>query len=79
VFLIDVSGSMFQANKLPLVKTSMKMLVDQLRPIDNVAIVFMQVRWALELESTPASDKQKIKDVIDGLVQVVVQRAALVL
>jgi Ca-activated chloride channel family protein len=39
VFLVDVSGSMNEPNKLPLVKTSMKMLVDQLRPIDNIAIV----------------------------------------
>ncbi|MES2376790.1 MAG: von Willebrand factor type A domain-containing protein [Bacteroidota bacterium] len=67
VFLIDVSGSMDQANKLPLVKTSMKMLVDQLRPIDNVAIVVYAGSVGVRLESTPASDKQKIKDVIDQL------------
>jgi Ca-activated chloride channel family protein len=67
VFLIDVSGSMAQDNKLPLVKTSMKMLVDQLRPIDNVAIVVYAGSVGVRLESTPASDKQKIKDVIDQL------------
>jgi hypothetical protein len=39
VFLIDVSGSMNEENKLPLVKTSMKMLVEQLRPQDKVARV----------------------------------------
>ena len=39
VFLIDVSGSMDEPNKLPLVKASMKMLVEQLRPQDRVAIV----------------------------------------
>jgi Ca-activated chloride channel family protein len=67
VFLIDVSGSMDQPNKLPLVKTSIKMLVDQLRPIDNVAIVVYAGVVGVRLESTPASDKQKIKDVIDQL------------
>ncbi|MBC7401486.1 MAG: von Willebrand factor type A domain-containing protein [Mucilaginibacter sp.] len=67
VFLIDVSGSMDMPNKLPLVKTSMKMLVDQLRPIDNVAIVVYAGEVGVRLESTPASDKQKIKDVIDQL------------
>src|SRR5437868_10490083 len=39
VFLIDVSGSMQTANKLPLVQASMKMLVDQLREQDKVSIV----------------------------------------
>ncbi len=39
VFLIDVSGSMDEPNKLPLVKASMKMLVDQFREQDKVAIV----------------------------------------
>jgi Ca-activated chloride channel family protein len=67
VFLIDVSGSMDQSNKLPLVKTSMKMLVDQLRPIDNVAIVTYAGSVGVRLESTPATDKKKIKDVIDQL------------
>lgn len=67
VFLIDVSGSMFAPNKLPLVKTSMKMLVDQLRPIDNVAIVVYAGEVGVKLESTPADQKEKIKDVIDQL------------
>jgi Ca-activated chloride channel family protein len=67
VFLIDVSGSMFEANKLPLVKTSMKMLVDQLRPIDHVAIVVYAGEVGVKLESTPADQKKKIKDVIDQL------------
>lgn len=67
VFLIDVSGSMMEPNKLPLVKTSLKMLVDQLRPIDNVAIVTYAGYVSVPLESTKADDKQKIKDAIDGL------------
>jgi Ca-activated chloride channel family protein len=67
VFLLDVSGSMDEPNKLPLVKTSMKMLVDQLRPIDNVAIVVYAGEAGVKLESTPGDQKQKIKDAIDQL------------
>jgi len=67
VFLIDVSGSMDEPNKLPLVKTSMKMLVDNLRPIDHVAIVVYASEVGVKLESTPGDQKEKIKDVIDQL------------
>ncbi len=67
VFLIDVSGSMAGSNRLPLVKTSMKMLVDQLRDIDRVAIVTYSSTATVRLESTPASAKTKIKDAIDAL------------
>lgn len=67
VFLIDVSGSMAGSNRLPLVKTSMKMLVDQLRDIDRVAIVTYSSTASVRLESTPASEKTKIKDAIDAL------------
>ncbi|GAA4093896.1 hypothetical protein GCM10022392_15570 [Mucilaginibacter panaciglaebae] len=67
VFLIDVSGSMNEPNKLPLVKTSFKMLADQLRPIDHVAIITYAGYVSVALESTKADDKQKIKDAIDGL------------
>lgn len=67
VFLIDVSGSMNEANKLPLVKSSMKMLVDQLRPVDKVAIVVYAGAAGLKLESTACDQKTKIKDAIDDL------------
>ncbi|WP_448698423.1 von Willebrand factor type A domain-containing protein [Mucilaginibacter sp. AW1-3] len=67
VFLIDVSGSMDEPNKLPLVKTSMKMLVDNLRPIDHVAIVVYASEVGVKLESTPGNEKEKIKDAIDQL------------
>lgn len=67
VFLIDVSGSMNSANKLPLVKSSLKMLVDQLRPIDNVAMVVYAGAAGLVLPSTPGDQKVKIKDAIDNL------------
>ncbi|HVV55869.1 MAG TPA: von Willebrand factor type A domain-containing protein [Mucilaginibacter sp.] len=67
VFLLDVSGSMGEPNKLPLVKASMKMLVDQLRPQDRVAIVTYSGQAGVKLPSTPGDEKQKIKDAIDDL------------
>lgn len=68
VFLLDVSGSMNAPNKLPLVKSSMKMLVDQLRPIDRVAIVVYAGAAGLKLESTSCDQKTKIKDALDDLI-----------
>ncbi|HET6996798.1 MAG TPA: VWA domain-containing protein [Chitinophagaceae bacterium] len=67
VFLIDVSGSMDEPNKLPLVKASLNMLVDQLREQDKVAIVVYAGNAGLVLPSTSGADKQKIKDAIDNL------------
>ena len=67
VFLIDVSGSMEEPNKLPLVKASMKLLVDQLRNKDKVAIVVYAGNAGLVLPSTPGENKQAIKQAIDGL------------
>jgi len=67
VFMIDVSGSMNSPNKLPLVKTSLKLLLEELRPQDRVAIVVYSGSTALLLPSTPASEKMKISRVIDGL------------
>ncbi len=67
VFLIDVSGSMMSANKLPLVQASLKMLVDQLRPVDKVAIVVYAGAAGLVLPSTPGDQKSTIKDAIDKL------------
>ena len=66
VFLIDVSGSMSDANKLPLLKSSLKLLVKQLRPQDRVAIV-TYANHTKEVLATPGSDKAKILDAIDGL------------
>ena len=67
VFLIDVSGSMQDPNKLPLVKASMNMLVDQLREEDHVAIVVYAGAAGLVLPATPGSDKMKIKEAIQAL------------
>ncbi|MEP7258930.1 MAG: VWA domain-containing protein, partial [Flavitalea sp.] len=67
VFLIDVSGSMEDMNKLPLVKASMKMLVDQLREKDKVAIVVYSGNAGLVLPSTGGDNKVKIREAIDNL------------
>ena len=67
VFLLDVSGSMADANKLPLVKSAMKMLVDKLRPQDRVAIVVYSGQAGIKLPSTPGNEKETIKDAIDQL------------
>jgi Ca-activated chloride channel family protein len=67
VFLIDTSGSMNAPNKLPLVKQSLEMLLDQLDGNDSVAIVTYAGTAGTALEPTPASEKAKIKAVIEGL------------
>ena len=67
VFLIDVSGSMSGPTRLDLVKSSMNLLVNNLRDNDKVAIVVYANEVGEKLESTPGSDKQKIKDVINSL------------
>jgi Ca-activated chloride channel family protein len=67
VFLIDVSGSMDQPNKLPLVKSSLNMLTDQLREQDKVAIVVYAGAAGLVLPPTHGNEKTKIKDAINNL------------
>jgi len=67
VFLIDVSGSMFEPNKLPLVKQGLELLVNQLRPKDRVAIVVYAGNAGLVLPSTPGSNKGAILSAIQGL------------
>lgn len=67
VFLIDVSGSMDQPNKLPLVKRSFGMLVDQLREEDHVAIVTYAGSAGTLLEPTPGHEKEKIRAAISSL------------
>ena len=68
VFLIDTSGSMDEPNKLPLVKQSLTMLLDQLDGDDSVAIVTYAGYAGTALVPTPANEKAKIKAVIDSLV-----------
>ncbi len=67
VFLLDVSGSMDQPNKLPLVKESMRLLVNQLIPSDSIAIVVYAGESGLLLPSTGGDQKRKILDAIDSL------------
>jgi Ca-activated chloride channel homolog len=67
VFLIDVSGSMNQSNKLPLLKSSLKMLVQELGDNDKVAIVVYAGAAGLVLESTSGSKKRDINAAIDRL------------
>lgn len=67
VFLIDVSGSMDMPNKLPLVQSSMRLLTDQLREKDKVAIVVYAGAAGLVLPPTSGFNKQKIKDAINNL------------
>jgi Ca-activated chloride channel family protein len=67
VFLLDVSGSMDEPNKLPLVKNSIKMLLDQMNASDKISIVVYAGAAGTVLEPTPASDKAKIIAAIDNL------------
>jgi Ca-activated chloride channel homolog len=67
VFLIDVSGSMDQANKLPLVVQSLKVLVSQLRKEDKVAIVVYAGAAGLVLPPTSGDKKMTIIDALDKL------------
>ncbi len=67
VFLLDVSGSMSAANKLPYVKKSMEMILNELRDEDRVAIVVYAGAAGLVLPSTSARDKGKIMAAIDNL------------
>lgn len=66
-FLIDVSGSMESEDKLPLVKASLKLLLNQLRDEDKVAIVVYAGSAGLVLPPTPGSDKTKIRSAIENL------------
>lgn len=67
VFLIDVSGSMDEPNKLPLLKSSFKMLVNQLREQDRVAIVVYAGAAGLVLPSTRGSEKKVIMEALENL------------
>ena len=67
VFLIDVSGSMNSQNKLPLLKESMKVLVNQLRKNDNVAIVVYAGAAGMVLPPTSGDEKETIIKALDIL------------
>lgn len=67
VFLIDVSGSMGAANKLPLLKSAFKLLVNQLREKDKVAIVVYAGAAGVVLKPTSGANKQAILEALDKL------------
>lgn len=67
VFLVDTSGSMNQANKLPLLKNALKMLLDTLSAEDTVAIVTYAGSAGVALAPTKVKDKVKILHLIDEL------------
>ena len=67
VFLIDTSGSMQDANKLPLLKQAFRLMISELRAEDQVAIVTYAGSAGTALEPTPARDRARILDAIDRL------------
>lgn len=67
VFLVDVSGSMNEPDKLPLLKNSFRLLLDKLDSDDTVSIVTYAGRAGTALEPTKVSEKQKILQALDHL------------
>ncbi|QYS92534.1 VWA domain-containing protein [Flavobacterium covae] len=67
VFLIDVSGSMEEENKLPLLKESMKILVKELRPQDKISMVVYAGAAGMILPPTSGNEKNKIMNALDKL------------
>lgn len=67
VFLFDVSGSMNNRNKLPLLKSGFSLLVDQLTEKDTVSIVVYAGAAGVVLPPTPGNEKQKILNAINNL------------
>lgn len=67
VFLVDVSGSMFAPNRLPLVQAALRLLTQQLRPQDRVSLVTYAGATRVELAPTPGNQKEKILGAINRL------------
>lgn len=67
VFLIDVSGSMDEPDKLPLLRNAFRMLVNKLKPTDTVSIVTYAGNAGTVLEPTKVRDRDKILNAIDNL------------
>lgn len=67
VFLIDVSGSMDMPNRLPLLKSAFRKLVENLRPIDTVSIVVYGGVTGIMLQPTSGDKKEKILEAIEDL------------
>ncbi len=67
VFLIDASGSMADANKLPLLQSAFRLLVNELRDKDRVSIVVYAGSAGVVLPPTPGNEKDKILNALDKL------------
>ncbi len=67
VFLIDVSGSMERPNRLPLLQSAFKLLVENLRSKDTISIVTYGGGVAVRLSSASGAEKEKINNLIDSL------------
>ena len=67
VFLVDVSGSMEQDNRLPLARKALKLLVSQLGPKDRVSIVTYAGTVGALLDTTPGDQKEKLNAAIDSM------------
>ena len=67
VFLIDISGSMSSAGKLPLLKRAFGLLIDQLRPQDHVSIVTYASGVKIVLDSANGSERTRIHDALAAL------------
>lgn len=67
VFLIDVSGSMERPNRLPLLQSAFKLLVENLRAKDTISIVTYGGGVAIRMVSTSGAEKEKINNIIDSL------------
>ncbi len=67
IFVIDVSGSMNSGNRLGLVKESLRMLLDNLRPTDRVGLVVYGSRGRVVLEPTSVDNRRAIMSAIDAL------------
>lgn len=67
VFLVDVSGSMFAPNRLPLAQSALRLLLQQLRAQDRVSLVTYAGSTRIELEPTPGNKKEKILAAIERL------------
>lgn len=66
-FVVDISGSMAEPNRLPLVKQALRLLVNELRPTDKVGIVVYGSEARLVLDHTGLQDRGKILAAIDSL------------
>lgn len=66
-FVIDTSGSMAEGDRLELVKSSLRLLVNQLRPTDRVAIVAFSTNARVVLRPTPGDERERILGAIDEL------------